>query len=440
MQGMKGIKQNWRIRAGILFACFALAIALPVKKNETKAAQTTGGAATEVTMTPATTQKLAAGGIASGASWSSSNKKVATVDKSGNVTALKKGKAQITAVSNGQQYLWNVNVIYGTYKTSDGMKYADVKGSFGCTGRWFKKSIGGGRYDFTVTDGSAAYFKVTGTKYVNIKFVSNTSAGKPYFAYSVDGGKMKRQRISKGKISVGGAKKTHYVRVVIDSISEKENRWGAEAGVGIKSIKPVTGSGVVSAIEPQNDTIAFYGDSITQGVRALNMALTPSGTSATNSYAWYCAAQLKSVPYYAGYGGSGIVQPGCFNTLANTIDKFTASRKAEKFDADIIVIEHGTNDVYTSGSAFFGKYKKAVEKLHKKHPKAQIALMIPFTQMHAASIRKVASSHKKYCTVVETKSWKISYTDGLHPNKSGAQKAGKYLAKKLKSIRKASKK
>lgn len=435
---MKGIKQNWRKRAGILFACFVMAFILPGEKREMQAAEVTANsAATEVTMTPATTQKLTISGGASGASWSSSNKKVVTVDKSGRVTALKKGKAQITATRNGQQYLWNITVAYGTYKTSDGMKYEDVKGTFGCTGRWFKKSVGGGRYDFTVTDGSAAYFKVTGTKYVKIKFVSNTSAGKPYFAYSVDGKKMKRQLISKGKISVGGANKTHYVRVVIDSISEKENRWGAEAGVGIKSITPVTAGGVISAVKPKNDVIAFYGDSITQGVRALNMALTPAGTSATNSYAWYCASQLKCVPYYAGYGGSGIVQPGCFNNLSNTIDKFTSSRKAENFDADIIVLEHGTNDVYTGSSTFLKQYKKAVVKLHKKHPKAKIVLMIPFTQMHASSIRKVASSHKKYCTVVETKSWKLSYTDGLHPNKSGAQKAGKNLAKKIKAIRKA---
>lgn len=438
---MRGIKQNWRTRAGILFACFVLAFAVPVGKKEIKAAGVTAGtAAAEVTMTPATAQKLTAGGIASGASWSSSNPKVATVDKTGRVTAVKKGKAQITAVSGRQKYLWNITVVYGINKTSDGMKYEDVKGTFGCTGRWFKKSIGGGRNDFTVTDGSAAYFKVTGTKYVKIKFVSNTSKGKPYFAYSVDGKSMKRQKISKGKISVGSEKKTHYVRVVIDSISEQEDRWGAEAGVGIKSIQPVTGSGVVSAVRPVNDTIAFYGDSITQGVRALNMALNPSGTSATNSYAWYCAAQLKCVPYYAGYGGSGIIQPGCFNNLSNTIDKYTAGRNAEAFDADIIVIEHGTNDVYTNDSVFYSQYKNAVKKLHKKHPKAKIVLLIPFTQMHAAAVRKTAASCKKYCTVVETQSWKLSYTDGLHPNKSGAQKAGKSLAKKIKSIRKASKK
>ena len=437
---MRRTKQNWRKRAGILFACFVLALIVPEEKNEMQAAQVTAPAATEVTMTPATTQKLKVSGAASSFTWSSSNTKVAKVNKNGKVTAIKKGTAQITATAGKQQYLWNVNVVYGTYKTSDGMKYADIKGTYGTTGRWFKKSMAGGKYDFTVTDGSAFYFKVTGTKDVNIKFVTNTSAGKPFFAYSVDGKSMKRQLISKSKISVGGANKTHYVRVVIDAMSEKENRWVGEAGTGIKSITPVTSGGIISAIQPKNSVIAFYGDSITQGVRALNIALTPSGTSATNSYAWYCASKLKYVPYYAGYGGSGIVQMGSFNNLSNTIEKFTIGRKAENFDADVIVIEHGTNDVYTGDSTFYSKYKKAVETLHKKHSKAQIVLMIPFTQIHASAIRKVASAHKKYCTVVETKSWKISYTDGLHPNKSGAQTAGNNLAKQVKKIVKAAKK
>lgn len=264
---MKGTKQNWQTRIGILFACFVLALIAPGEKNEMQAAQITSPARTQVTMTPATTRKLTVSGAASGFTWSSSNQKVAKVNKNGKVTAIKKGKAQITAAAGGQKYLWDLNVVYGTSKTSDGMKYEDVKGTYGTTGRWFKKSIAGGKYDFTVTDGSAFYFKVIGTKQVNIKFVTNTSAGKPYFAYSVDGGSMKRQLIGKGKISVGGANKTHYVRVVIDSMSEKENRWLGEAGTGIKSVTPVTSGGIISAILPKNSVIAFYGDSITQGVQ-----------------------------------------------------------------------------------------------------------------------------------------------------------------------------
>lgn len=391
---------------------------------------------TSVKMTPATTKTLKLNGASSKITWSSSNKKVAAVNGSGKVAAKGKGTTDIKAEYKGKEYVCTVTVSYGTHKTSDGINYRDVSGAFGHTGRWFKKNISGGKYYFTNTDGSAIYFKVTGSKYVNVNFVSQIASATPYFAYSVDGGSMKRQLISKKKISVGNTK-THYVRLVIDAIAESENRWG-EAGVGIKSVKPAASTGVVTAIQPQNATIAFYGDSITQGVRALNMALAPSGTSSTHSYAWYCADKLNMVPYFAGYGGSGIAEAGCFNSCHNAVSSFSAGRKATSYDADVIVIEHGTNDVNTYGDIFINEYKKVLKMVHKAHPKAKVMVMIPFTQIHAGDIRKAAASYKSWCTVIETSSWKLSYTDGLHPNTSGAKTAGKNLAKKVSAKRKAS--
>lgn len=390
---------------------------------------------TSVVMTPATTKKLQLIGALSGVKWSSSNKKAAVVNKKGKVTAKAKGVTRIKAVYKKKEYICNVVVRYMTYTTSDGIRYKDTSGSFGRTGRWFQKNIAGGKYYFTSTDGSAVYFKVTGSKYVDVKFLSNTAVSVPYFAYSVDGGKMKRQSISNGKISVGNTK-THYVRLLIDAISEYEDRWIGEAGVAVKSIKPVTKEGVVTAIKPQNDIIAFYGDSITKGVRALNMELTPSGTSAVHSYAWYCAQKLKMVPYYAGYGGSGIFETGSFQKCYDVIEKFSAGRKADKFNADVVVVLHGTNDVYTYGDIYVSEYQKVLNLLHSKFPKAKIMAVIPFNQIHADEIRAAAASCSKWCSVVETSSWNLTYTDGMHPNAKGSEKAGKNLAKIISSKRK----
>lgn len=314
---------------------------------------------------------------------------------------------------------------------ADGMVYQDTIGSFGRSGRWFKKKVSGGKYYFTNTGGSAIYFKVTGSKNVNIDFVSQVAAATPYFAYSVDGKAMKRQLVSKKKISVGD-KGTHYVRLVIDAFSESENKWN-EAGVGIKSIKPAASTGVVTGVEPVNGTIAFYGDSITEGIRAVGMDLSPSGTSATSSYAWYCAKNLGLVPYYAGYGGSGIIKTGSFQTCYNAVQSFSGKTKAKEFDADVIVVEHGTNDVGVSSAAFISEYKRVLKKLHKAHPQAKIMAMIPLNQIHADEIRTAASGFS-YCTVVETSSWKISCRDGLHPTKSGGKTMGKKLAKKIRTV------
>lgn len=391
---------------------------------------------TYLEMTPATTQNLILNGAYGEVEWFSDDEDVATVNASGKVTARGKGVAQIIATHEGVDYPCQVNVVYGTYATSDGMEYKDTKGTFGYTGRWFKKSVSGGKYQFTNTDGSAIYFKVTGSKYVQVDFVSRTTVATPYFAYSVDGGKMKRQSISNKKISVGN-KQTHYVRLLLDGMSQDENRWRYEAGIGIKNIKPVTKSGVISAVKPENPVIAFYGDSITQGIRAINRSLSADGTSATNTYAWHCADALDMVPYYAGYGGDGIVKTGSFQNCYNSILYFSAGRKATKIDPAVVVIEHGTNDKYVPSEPFLEGYKKVLKLLHKKYPNAQIMAMVPFTQDHAGDIREAVNSVGDWCTVVETSSWKISYTDGLHPNTSGAKTAGKKLAKKILATRKA---
>lgn len=390
---------------------------------------------TSVVMAPGTVKKLKLNGASSGVKWSSSSKKTVTVGKTGKLTAKAKGTASIVAKYKKQTYICSVTVKYMNHTTADKIRYKDSSGNFGKTGRWFKKDINGKKYDFTSTDGSAIYFKVTGSKYVDIDFYWNTAVADPYFAYSVDGGNMKRQLLTKKRISVGNTK-THYVRVLIDAISEYEDRWIGEAGVAIKKVKPVTKDGIVTAVTPKNPTIAFFGDSMTKGVRALNMELTPSGTSATHSYAWHCAKELKMTPYFVGYGGSGIIEQGSFQKCLSVISQASAHRKAESFDADTVVVLHGTNDVYTYGNMYIMEYKKVLEALHKKFPKAKVMAVIPFNQIHADEIRAAGSAYKKWCTVVETANWNLSYTDGMHPSAKGAERAGKKLAKKIRSVRK----
>ena len=388
-----------------------------------------------VSMAPATTVTLKLKGASGKIKWSSSNKKVATVSSSGKVTARAKGTAKIKATHKGKTYTCQVTVKYKTHTCSDGMRYKDVSGTFSRSGRWIKNSIGGGKYYFTNTEGSAIYFKVTGSKYVNVNFVARYSVATPYFAYSVDGGKMKRQLITNKKINVGNTK-THYIRVVIDSMDVTEDRWVGGTGVAVKSVKPVSKDGVVTAIKPQNATIAFFGDSITQGVRTVGWDLTPSGTSSTHGYAWYCAQQLDMVPYTVGFGSTGIFETGWFNNCYNATQYFSYGEKAPSFTADVIVVEHGTNDIYCYGDAFVQQYQKVLQKLHKQHPNAYIMAMIPLNQIHASEIRIAASSYS-WCTVVETSSWNLSYTDGIHPNSAGAKKMGQNLAKKVAAKRKA---
>lgn len=429
--------RKWERKAIIFLVSFLVMTGalLPMGAKEAQAANVVLNE-TCITMAPARTKTLKLkGAVAKKVKWSTSNKKVATVSTKGKVTARTKGTAKIKAAYKKKKYTCTVTVAYELYTTSDGMRYKDCKGSYSRSGRWYKKNVNGKEYYYTSTDGSAIYFKTTGSKYIDVSFVAQVAAAIPYYSYSVDGGAMKRQLVTQNRLDLGSAG-THYVRLLIDAMSEKEDRWAGEAGIGIGGIKPVSADGFVAAIRPENATIAFYGDSITQGIRALNRKLTPAGASVTHSYAWYCAKQLDLVPYFVGFGGSGIIQPGSFNNCINAIESNTAAHRAESYEADVIVVEHGTNDVYTYGDIFINEYKRVLQLLHQKHPNAQILAMIPFTQIHADEIRAAVAAYPKWCSVVETSSWNLSYTDGLHPNKAGAKKAGLNLAKKVASKRK----
>lgn len=58
--------------------------------------------------------------------------------------------------------------------------------------------------------------------------------------------------------------------------------------------------------------------------------------------------------------------------------------------------------------------------------------MIPFSQTFASEIRKIATKHA--CSIIETKTWHHSFTDGLHPDQAGAIAEGKMLAQALQPL------
>lgn len=65
---------------------------------------------TSITLTKGKTKQLKIRGTSKKVTWSSSNKKVATVTSKGKVTAKKVGKATITAKVNGKKYRCKVTV------------------------------------------------------------------------------------------------------------------------------------------------------------------------------------------------------------------------------------------------------------------------------------------------------------------------------------------
>ena len=299
-------------------------------------------------------------------------------------------------------------------------------------GRWFDKNIDGTPHKVTLTDGAHLYFMVEKATSFDVTFTVITEGAEPYFAYSIDGGEPVRQHITEPTVTLPDNGR-HTVRIIADGMTEGEGKWDKEKGFAIKSVTPSEGGSIIG-IKPTEKVIFFYGDSITEGIRALNMNATSDGNSATNAYSWQCAEALGVTPYLIGYGASGIIMPGSFHTMLNAIDYLSDGRPVDdSVQPDVIVVNHGSNDVGQNRKTFEEQLTITLNRLREKYPTVTIVYLIPFEQTHARVIANVIADMEN-AHVVETKKWEISYTDGIHPDAAGAKYAGEKLAEALKAI------
>lgn len=325
---------------------------------------------------------------------------------------------EIAELAKYQAYL--DTIAYPSYQLLDGSETP------GFVGRWFEKRISGSAHQVTLSDGSTLHFMVNGATEFDIHFTVITTGKTPYFAYSIDGGDPVRQLITESTVTLPD-NGMHTVCIYADGMTEGEGKWEQEKGFAFKEI--TLSEGRVCGIMPTNKVIAYFGDSITEGIRALNINADSEGNSATNAYPYFCSKALGAVTYNAGYGASGVTKTGSFNTFINAIDHLSKTVEAdERFCPDIIVVNHGTNDSSVDDTLFKTELRKALDRLLERYPNVPVFYAIPFNQSKAQAIRDVAAEYGDAITVVETDRWRPSYTDSIHPNTAGAKKAGESLA------------
>lgn len=299
-------------------------------------------------------------------------------------------------------------------------------------GRWFDKEIEGATHKVTLTDGAHLYFLIENAASFDVTFTVITTGEEPYFAYSIDGAEPIRQHITEPTVTLPDTGR-HTVRIIADGMTEGEGKWDLEKGFALKSVTPAEGGSIVG-IKPTEKVVFFYGDSITEGIRALNMNATSDGNSATNAYSWQCAEALGVTPYLIGYGASGIIMEGSFSTMLNAIDYLSDGRPVDDdVKPDVIVVNHGSNDVGQSRLLFEEQLTVTLNRLREKYPEAPIVYLIPFEQTHSRVIPGVVEKMEN-AYVIETRKWEITYTDGIHPDAAGAKAAGDQLAAALTAI------
>lgn len=312
--------------------------------------------------------------------------------------------------------------------------YSEITGSsIGYVGRWFDKTINGKPCKATINEGSEFYFKVKGTVNIAVNFEPITSLSTPYFAYSIDGAPLTRQLVTSPNLPIVDTGE-HIIRIVCDAVTETEDKWNGEIGFAVSGVTVDAGA-TVKGIIPKNRTIMFFGDSITEGIRVLNMNADSRGNSGSGAYPFITCNNLNAISYRVGFGATGVTKSGSGGVpkVLQYIDNMTAARPTPYFEPDLIVINHGTNDSGADSATFKSAYNAVLDRLKLKYAGVPIFTMIPFNQAHAQDIRDCVSG-RTYCYLVETNGWGVTYTDGVHPDVNGGITAGGKLATQIQSV------
>ncbi len=330
------------------------------------------------------------------------------------------------------------------------LDYEELEGeTVGFMGRWFDyEHSDGNTYKATITPGAEMFFKVSGTANVNFKLNCNSNLHDvPYIAVSIDGGTPERVRTHRtNAVTIASgldAEKEHYIRIIVDSFSSAQSsRWTQGNGLIFDKVT-VDAGGTITGLMPKNPTIAYYGDSITEGLAALStegQGMYSTSSSAISAYPFTASHLVGAVSHTNGYGSTGITVEKGLGSVPNcitVIDNMIQDTPIVMPKLDAIVINHGHNDlnINTSDAAFGAAYKEVLERLREKHPGVPILAVVPYAQRYVEAIRGVVEEmNDDRIYYISTAGWEYTTLDGVHPDAAGAEKLGTKLAAEIKRV------
>lgn len=246
---------------------------------------------------------------------------------------------------------------------------------------------------------------------------------------------------------------SHSLEIAVKDVDERADRWvpPLASAVVFRGFLIDAKAQTLPLPPPPSLKMEFYGDSITQGVRALNMAIGTAGSDGTADYAFLTALAFGALENQVGFGRQGIIRTGNGNVppAAQSFRwNYQGSRADPAFVPQVVVVNQGTNDGAFASAQFEPAYRAYIEEIRKAYPQAWIFCMRPFGGYHDADIRHaVISMRDRKVVYVNTSGWLSAsdFTDGVHPTVAGHLKAAKRLIRvisahtRLKPVRDVSK-
>ncbi|MCC4421379.1 SGNH/GDSL hydrolase family protein [Limosilactobacillus reuteri] len=312
------------------------------------------------------------------------------------------------------------------YQPTDLIKFASR------TGRWTIKKINNIPTLYTTNLGSYLRFRVSDAKKCQITVLPNQNFLSPsqVFAFRIDDGKWQRVQASLGKIDIPLDSTLHTIEIMAAGNTDIDEVWQGNEGFAIKNI--YLDSGKIMAA-PQRPLVNFIGDSITAGCWVVGNHPAADYRPETN-YAGICADLLNVDSVRIAYSAGGVLRPatGGVPTADVFLGKIDDQTLWTPNHPDLTVINLGVNDRRFPLAQFTAAFDLFIQQIKLTFPHTPLAIMIPFSQTFASEIRKIATKHD--CSIIETKTWSHSFTDGLHPDQAGAIAEGKMLAQALQPL------
>lgn len=293
-------------------------------------------------------------------------------------------------------------------------------------GRWAEKN----GYPTTINQGSSLFAKFKGTSISGTFSKANSVDQDAMLAVRIDNGAYTRikatnnQQVLASNLSDG----VHIIEVVMDGIQEKTaGIWAEGNGISFKGFNVET-----TAVKPRNKTILYFGDSITEGVNVLGGGANPDVNSGYQTYAGVASRLLNVNDYRVGFGGTGMTKGGSGGVpkALDYLNYIWAGVEDTEFYPDLIVINHGTNDINATDDNFKTAYREFIKQLSVKYSGVRIFCMRPFNGTKGGVIKQVAAEFK-HCYYVDTSDITVSTSDGTHPDVAGHFVGGRKLADSL---------
>jgi len=281
----------------------------------------------------------------------------------------------------------------------------------------------------TVNSGSRLSFSFTGTK-ATATFDETKVLLKPQIYVTVDG-RSKLVTLDKPVIALASKLRSgrHTVAIDIKSIDAGGARWTRPltTAVTLTSLDLGPGAKLLPLPKAAPLRFEFYGDSVTEGIKALGDAYTIAMADATKAYPALVSRGFGADGSNLAFAGQGVTAAGLggVGTAPESFGNLLAGTPALSSAPDAVILHLGENDDAATAQAFTDAYVGYLAKIRKAYPKAWIFALRPFNGVHAADVTAaVTTAADPKIVDVDTTGWlpPTDTRDGTHPTAAAHRK------------------